>query len=539
MIVLALLLSAQMRADTLPGYPIRDPVVLRSCGGCHAQDSTGRMTRISYQRKTPEGWETSIRRMVTLNNARLQPEDARAVLRYLANAQGIAPEELRPARFEVERRSTEYRYTADTRTEQTCRACHSMGRVMTQRRTREEWGLVVAMHRGYYPGVDNQGFRRGGPPAPGGDATQPMDAAITHLARAFPLTTPEWSAWSATMRPPRLDGSWVISGNQPGRGAFFGRLTITRAGNSEDEVTTTARYTFANGGESVTRTGRATIYTGHQWRGRSNEAGREEQWREVMHVDPTWSSMTGRWFAGAYDETGIDVTLTRAGGDASIAGAYPRALRRGTTQEVRIYGTNLPSNPSVDFGPGVRVDRVVSASPELLTVSVRADSAARVGGRDLFIGGAALRNALVVHDSISRIKITPLAGMARVGGAVFPKQLQQFEVTAYNDGPDGRPDTPDDIDLGPVPVTWSIDEYGVTYDDDDIKWVGKLDQRGLFTPALDGPNPQRSGNRNNVGDVWVVATYTIAGARPRTLRARAHLLVTVPLYMRWEPWRIE
>ena len=56
---------------------------------------------------------------------------------------------------------------------------------------------------------------------------------------------------------------------------------------------------------------------------------------------------------------------------------------------------------------------------------------------------------------------------------------------------------------------------------------------GLFTPALDGPNPKRSGNRNNVGDVWVVATRPgIDGGAP--LRGRAHLVVTVPLYMRWD-----
>jgi len=55
----------------------------------------------------------------------------------------------------------------------------------------------------------------------------------------------------------------------------------------------------------------------------------------------------------------------------------------------------------------------------------------------------------------------------------------------------------------------------------------------LFTPALDGPNPARSGNRDNVGDVWVVATHT-PGADAAPMRARAHLVVTVPLYMRWD-----
>ena len=532
---------AQMR-DTTPGYPIRDAAVVASCRSCHAQDSTGRMTRISYLRKTPEGWETSIRRMVTLNDAKIQPEAARNVLKYLANNQGLAPEEARPGRFDAERRMIDYTYPGDRGTEDTCRACHSMGRVLSQRRTREEWGLLVAMHRGFYPGVDNQGFRRGGPPGPGGDATHPMDAAIRHLSTAFPLTTPDWTAWSATMRPPRIEGSWLISGTQPGMGAFYGTLTVARAGQSDDEFTTNATYTFVDGGARVTREGRAVVYTGFQWRGSSNEQGKQEKWREVMMVEPGWSSMSGRWFTGEYDEFGMDVTLTRASAAVSVAGASPRALRRGGgAQEVKLYGVNLPGSAAaaaIDFGPGVRVERVVSATPDVLTLSVNVDANAAYGARDLFVSGASLRRAVVVYDTVSRIKVTPLAGMARVGGIVFPKQFQQFEVVAMHDGVDGRPDTPDDLELGTVPVTWTVEEYGATYDDDDIKFVGQLDKNGFFTPADDGPNPKRSGNRNNIGDVWIVATHTPARAGARPLRGRAHLVVTVPLYMRWEPWRV-
>jgi quinohemoprotein amine dehydrogenase len=138
----------------------------------------------------------------------------------------------------------------------------------------------------------------------------------------------------------------------------------------------------------------------------------------------------------------------------------------------------------------------------------------------------------MVYTRIDGIKVTPQAGMARAGGAVFPKQLQQFEAIAVANGPDGKPDTPDDLQLGAVPVTWSLEEFTATFDDDDLKFVGTLDQTGLFTPNVDGPNPARSGERNNIGDVWVVADYTGDG-RDKPLRARAHLLVTVPVYMRW------
>lgn len=520
-----------------PGYPITDSTVIRACGACHTRDSTGRMSRLSYMRKTPEGWETSIRRMATLNGVQLEPEVARRVLRYLANQQGLAPAEAEPGRFEVERRLIEWQYTANDTTNRTCRACHSMGRVIIQRRTGEEWGLLVAMHRGYYPGVDFQGFRGGGNPP-----RHPMDQAIAHLSRVFPLDTPEWRAWAATMRSPRLEGTWLLSGTEPGKGPFVGRMTIAR-GATEDEFTSQASYRYLRSGADGRRTGRAMVYTGHQWRGRSSLAGApaDSSWREVMHVAPDWQSVTGRWFTGGYDELGMDVALRRIGADPVVVAVHPHALRSSQTQEITIHGANLPVNPApgaVDLGRGVRVERVVRATAEALTVQVRVDSGAAIGARDLFVAGAPLRGAVVVYDTVSRITVTPRAGMARAGGIRFPKQYAQFEVVAWHHGADGRPDTPDDLNLGPVPVTWSLEEYGVTYDDDDLKFVGAIDQNGFFTPNVDGPNPARSGQRNNIGDVWVVATWHPPGAGARPMRARGHLVVTVPLYLRWEPWRI-
>ena len=65
--------------DTTSGFVIKDPTVLANCSGCHTTDSTGRLRRLSYLRKTPEGWETSIRRMVTLNGVKLEPASARAM----------------------------------------------------------------------------------------------------------------------------------------------------------------------------------------------------------------------------------------------------------------------------------------------------------------------------------------------------------------------------------------------------------------------------------------------------------------------------
>jgi quinohemoprotein amine dehydrogenase len=209
-----------------------------------------------------------------------------------------------------------------------------------------------------------------------------------------------------------------------------------------------------------------------------------------------------------------------------------------TAVPVRIFGANLPTNVKVEdlgFGQGVKVTRIVGARADELALEVDVAATAPIGPRDVSIAGTVKPAALVVYDKIDGIKVTPLAGMARVGGNVFPKQLQQFEAVGMSNGPDGKPDTPDDLNLGLVNVKWSLEEYTATFGDDDLQFVGTLDQKGLFTPNVDGPNPKRSGNRNNIGDVWVVAELTPADAKmaAQPLRARAHLLVTVPIYMAW------
>ena len=45
--------------------------------------------------------------------------------------------------------------------------------------------------------------------------------------------------------------------------------------------------------------------------------------------------------------------------------------------------------------------------------------------------------------------------------------------------------------------------------------------------------------RNNVGNVWVIATCPGDAAHDAVLRTRVHLFVTVQLYMRWEPPAVE
>ena len=191
------------------GIPVTDAETRKVCGSCHPSDDRNRMTRISDRRASPENWELTIRRMMSLNNVQLTPEAARRILKYLSDSHGLAPEEARPAMFDAERRLIEYTYQGDEEVHTLCSTCHSFGRVLNERRTRDEWSLLLAMHRYYYPLIDGAsgGFRGRG--ARGGETDgrgrgevagqrgrgdtptrQPYERAQEHLAGVFPLTSP-------------------------------------------------------------------------------------------------------------------------------------------------------------------------------------------------------------------------------------------------------------------------------------------------------------------------------------------------------------
>jgi quinohemoprotein amine dehydrogenase len=526
------------------GIPITDQTVVKACGGCHRPDDKQQLSRISFRRTTPEGWERTITRMMALNGVKLDAPTARQVVKYLSNNLGLAPEEARPVRYEVERRLQDE--TMPKAIEGTCNSCHSAGRVLSQRRTKPEWELLIAMHRGYYPIIDRQTYRRMGP-APAGrdesgrppDLRHPSEKAIDHLAEAQPLMTKDWAEWSAAMRPARVDGTWALSGWEPGKGAVFGRVVLAPVAGTTDEFTSQITYSYARSGQSVTRTGRVTIYTGFQWRGRSTVAGAEDSaQREVMFVERDWSKIEGRWFSGGYDELGLDVTLTRVGRDMTIVGLDHTGLRAGGTGQVlKIFAANPPATlqpRDLDFGAGVTATAATVAG-DVITATVDVAQNAAVGPRTLVVGTVSAPAAVTVYDKIEAIRVTPGWNMARTGGVVFPKQFASFDAWAYHNGPDKKPNTADDLKLDAVTANWSVEEYKATFDDEDIKFVGAIDPAtGLFTPNIDGPNPQRKGERNNIGDVWVVASYTPPGATT-PLRGRSHLLVAPPLYIKFDP----
>jgi len=182
------------------------------------------------------------------------------------------------------------------------------------------------------------------------------------------------------------------------------------------------------------------------------------------------------------------------------------------------------------------VTKVVSASPTeaVLTVDVAPD--ATVGAHDVGVGGSILAAGLPVYKKVDYIKVTPETAIARLGGSEkHTPGYQQFDALGYDAGLDGKPYTADDVSLGPIDVTWAMEELPTVYYDDDVNYVGKLSPTALFTPAIDGPNPERKWGRNNYGEVWVVATAkTEKDALGKPLKGKAFMIVTVPAYKRWD-----
>ena len=148
---------ALAQAPVSEGIPINDPLTITKCGGCHQRDANGMMRRLSYMRTTPEVWEESIRRMIRLNGVEMKPEEAHQILKYLSANNGLAPEEAKPIFWEVEHRM--FRDQSDKipsdALQHTCNYCHTIGRVLSQRRTRDDYEKLINMHLGLFPGAEN------------------------------------------------------------------------------------------------------------------------------------------------------------------------------------------------------------------------------------------------------------------------------------------------------------------------------------------------------------------------------------------------
>ena len=487
------------------------------CAACHERTDGG-LARIKDQRKTPEAWDMTIVRMMQLHGVEVTDDERAALVKHLADTQGLAPAETADYRYILERVPGTIEDPPTDELGTMCARCHSYARVALQRRTEEEWRKLAHFHLGQYPTTEYQALGR--------DRNWweiASERLPGELAELYPLDTPEWQAWRERA-PADLSGAWRFVGRDPAAGDYEGVATIESTGDDTYSVTVEATY---ENGQEVQGEGSGIVYTGHEWRSRITLG--DDDTLQVFAVSEDGNTMTGRSFLADADSIGTQVTAVRMDeGSSAVLAASPPYLRAGETGEIAIHGIGLQGD--VSLGEGVTIDEIVARDAETVVVRASADANASSGTRTVGVGDTDAGELLTVYQSIDFLTVEPSYNIARVGGGggPIPPVPAQFEAIAWLQGPDGQAGTADDVEIGAMPAKWAVQNFDeVAKEFDDAAFAGEMQATGLFMPAEAGPNPERPYNTNNAGNLTVIATVEDGG---QTLTGEGQLLVTV---QRW------
>ncbi|WP_095147283.1 quinohemoprotein amine dehydrogenase subunit alpha [Pseudomonas sp. Irchel s3b6] len=508
--LLALAVCAALHSP--PSLAARDAqtILKETCQGCHTPEADNALSRISHQRKTPEGWLMSIARMQVMHGLQISDEDRRTLVKYLADTQGLAPSETDGVRYALERRLNTVEQF-DEQTSQMCGRCHSGARVALQRRPAQEWERLVNFHLGQWPSLEYQALARD---------RDWFDIArkemVPLLAKRYALDNPAWKNWQKTApKADALVGDWSFSGHLPGKGELAGVMSIGASGDDQFKVAVKGQYAD---GSPFNGDGSAILYTGYEWRGNVTIDG--VVMRQVFAAKG--SELQGRMFEAEHDERGLDFIAAKQGSSRLLA-VQPGYLKAGSETEVTLIGSGLQGKP--DFGKGVEVVDVIAQSPEQIKVKLKASADARPGLRAVTLG--ALKGpTLSVYNQIAEVKVVPEFSVGRIGdgGGSTPKVQGRFDAEAWGKGADGKP-----YRIGVFPAQWKVEAFDDrAREDEDVKFAGTIQaDSGVFTPGDAGPNPARKMSTNNAGNLKVIAAVDDAG---KSLTGEGHLIVTV---QRW------
>lgn len=485
------------------------------CSACHAKTGDG-LERIKDSRRTPEGWDMTLVRMGLLHGVEYEAGERAALVKFLADSQGLAPAETAAWRYILERQPGVVEQPEDATVAEMCGRCHSYARVALQRRTEEDWLKLSHFHLGQFPTAEYQAMGR--------DRNW-WEIASTDvpplLVKHYPLATDAWSQWQSRDNAD-LSGDWRIAGSTAGKGPYEGVMGVTAQGDDRYGIELTLNYAD---GASVTGRGNAIVYTGYEWRGSIETNGKTIH--QVFMLDDSGDVLSGRWFDDANDIDGGNLHAVRSG--PAIVAVIPEYVRTGESAEIAIHGIGLDGD--VDLGTGIEVVKTVSSAADKVVVKVAARADAAVGRRDVAVGGTRAASGLAVFKAIDSVRVEPANTIARVGGAggPLPPVPAQFDAIAYANGADGEAGTDDDVRIGVWPAAWSVANASETAMQlEDTKYAGKMGAAtGLFMPADAGLNPARPYSTNNAGELNVVAVVKDGG---KEVVGNARLVVTV---QRW------
>ncbi len=99
------------------------------CVACHEQKADGGLARIADIRKTPEGWDMNIVRMMIVHGVEVNPEERAALVKHLADTRGLAPSETAGYRYILERTPDAIDNVPSEDLGAMCGRCHSFARV--------------------------------------------------------------------------------------------------------------------------------------------------------------------------------------------------------------------------------------------------------------------------------------------------------------------------------------------------------------------------------------------------------------------------
>ena len=485
-------------------------ILKETCQGCHLPEGENALSRISHQRKTPEGWLMTIGRMQTMHQLQISDEDRRTLVKYLADTQGLAPSETDGVRYALERRLNTVEQIGEP-TQQMCARCHSGARIALQRRPAKEWEHLVNFHLGQWPSLEYQALSRD---------RDWFDLAkkdmVPLLAQKYPFDSKAWSDWQKSMpKAATLAGTWSFSGHLPGKGELNGVMTVSPESGDRFKVSLDGQYAD---GTPFKGQGTAMLYSGYEWRGTVDVDG--VSMRQVLAANN--GQLTGRMFEKAHDERGLDFVAAQQGSPRLLA-VQPGYVKAGSEAELTLVGSGLSGTPS--FGKGVQVLEVLENTPQRVRVKVKAAADAPQGLQAVSVGKLD-GPQLAVYREIAEVKVVPAFSVARVGdnGGSTPKVQGRFDAEAWGQGVDGKA-----YRIGVFPAQWKVEPFDDrAREDEDVKFAGIMQaDSGVFTPGDAGPNPARKMSTNNAGNLKVIAAVDDAG-KART--GEGQLIVTI---QRW------
>ena len=503
---------------TLPAQAADAERIIRDrCLSCHTEtgEAATPFSRISEQRKTPEGWMMTISRMQQQRGLVISPEEKQTLVKYLADNQGLAPSETAGLRYLLEKEPNVVE-SFDQLLQETCVRCHSGARIALQRRTEDEWKHLIHFHMGQFPTAELHAGAR--------DRAW-FDIALTNvapkLAKDYPFNSDAWSSWQKVAKKD-LTGNWAMYGYVPGKGTFDASLRVSKTANDSYALVLEGHYAD---GTPLSGKGRAVVYAGYEWRASLTIDGVKV--RQVLAASADGKSLQGRMFERDDEIIGGSIKAVKG---TAITAITPSYIKRGERKLLTISGNNLKGN--VKLGGGLKLLNVVSRDANRVVVLAEASKNAAIGTHTVKVGSTSANGALAIYDAVARVEITPSDSIARIGGAggPIPKQKSAYRAVGYAAGADGKPGTEDDLRLGYMPAAWTLKPFDeIAEHDNDIKYAGSIDKDGIFTPGDAGLNPERKMSTNNVGNLSVVGTVVDGG---NSVQGEAHLLVTVQKFVK-------